>query len=188
MRETANAKVLDRIIGMAEKITVGVLKFYAFLFLVAIVVIIYEIAARALGYSTVLSVEFSGYIMASMVTWASVYALFQKAHIRIDILYVKRSSAIKNLLDVPSIFLFFLAAVFLAWSALGLTLDSVAYRVVSNTTLRIPMWIPQASWALGFAWLAFCSALLAVKAAVSWVKNDRQSVAAAVGTGEEVHL
>lgn len=188
MRKKVNTWKLDRVICMAEKTTTGILKFYAFLFLLAIVAIIYEIVARFLGYATVLSVEFSGYIMASLVTWASAYALFQKAHIRIDILYAHRSNFIKNLLDTLSIFLFFLVAVFLAWCSVGLALDSVEFSVVSNTTLRIPMWAPQFSWALGFTWLSICAGLLTLKAILSWLNNDRDSMMAAVGAGDGAPL
>jgi len=188
VRQHTFTTFLDRTIATAQKATVVILKFYALVFLLAIVAILYEIVARALGYATVLSVELSGYVMASMVAWASTYTLFQRTHIRIDLLYVRRSNAIKNLLDVMSIFLFFLVAVFLAWSSLSLMLESVEYGLVSNTTLRIPMWIPQLSWGLGFAWLAVCSALLTIKSTVAWANNDRDAVATAVGATEESPL
>lgn len=188
MRHRVNTRVLDCAIRVAEKTTTRVLKLYALLFLLAIAAIIYEIVARSLGQATVLATEMSGYIMASLIAWGSAYALFQKAHIRIDILYARRSNPIKNLLDTVSIFLFFLAAGFLAWSTVGLTLESIEYSLVSNTTLRIPMWAPQASWALGFTWLSVCAALLTVKAILSWVNNDRDSMMAAVGAGDEAHL
>ena len=183
-----NTQMLDRIVRVVSRATVWILKFYALLFLVAIGAIIFEIVARFYGYATTFSVEFSGYVMASLIAWASCQALLQKGHIRIDFLYVHRSRFTKNLLDTLAIFMFFLAALFLAWSSLRLTLDSIEFGLLSNTTLRIPLWIPQTSWALGFIWLSICSGLLTLKALVSWLNGDRDSLAAAVGTGEEAPL
>lgn len=179
---------IDRAIHIAEKTSLGVLKFFALLFLIAILAIVVEVVARSLGYATSFSVEYSGYVMASIISWACSYALLQKGHIRIDFLYTKRSEATKNLLDTLSVFLFFLVAAFLAWSAVGLMLESIEFDSVSNTTLRLPLWIPQGSWALGFLWLAVCSGLLTIRAAIALARKDRPSMVRYVGTGEEAHF
>lgn len=169
-------------IEILKKINVVILRFYALLFFVAIIAIVAEIVARYLGKATTFSVEFSGYVMASLVAWASAYALLSKSHIRIDFLYIARSDRCKNLLDLLSILLFFLVAVFLAWSASRIVLDSIEFEAVSNTTLRVPLWIPQLSWCLGFIWLAFCSGILLVKALICWLMSDRSAMAESLGT------
>jgi len=188
MNRRIGTRALDQIIQLATITTTYILKTYALVFLFAIGAIIVEIIARYYGYATTFSVEFSGYVMASLITWGSCYALLQKAHIRIDILYTQRSDATKSLLDILAIVMFFLAAVFLAWSSARLAIESVEFDLLSNSTLRVPLWIPQTSWALGFIWLSICSGLLTVKALVSWLNQDRDSMVAAVGTGDEAPL
>lgn len=188
MTKKINMEAIDRVLEAVNGITVWILRLYAVLFLVAIISIVVEIVARFYGTATTFSVEFSGYVMASVIAWAGSYALLKKSHIRIDFLYLKRSDSAKNILDLMSIALFFLVAAFIAWSTGRLVLESVEYGLVSNTTLRIPLWIPQASWAAGFLWLALCAGLLLIKAIVSWKNGDRKGMADAVGASEESPL
>lgn len=188
MARTINTQALDRALGWASRTTARILKVYAALFLIAIAAIIIEIVARFYGYATTVSVELSGYVMASIIAWASSYALLQKCHVRIDLLYRARPDRAKSLLDILSISSFFAVAVFLAWSTAYLALDSFEFGVVSNTTQRVPLWIPQASWSLGFIWLAICAGLLAAKAILAWLNEDRAGVVAAVGVSDEAPL
>lgn len=185
------ASGLDRVgwaIKVAETISLRVVQVFALLFVIAIFAIVIEVVARYNGFATSFSVEYSGYVMASVISWACSYALLQKSHIRIDFLYTKRSDSTKNALDVLSIFLFFLVAAFFAWSSIVMTLESLEFDSVSNTTLRLPLWIPQGSWALGFLWLCVCSGLLTIRAVMAIRHRDRASMVRYVGTGEDAHF
>lgn len=188
MRTMKKPSLTGKLLTLQRQVTLWALVAHAFAFLVVVGIIVWEVLIRYLGYATALSVEISGYMMASIVSWSACYALFEKAHVRIDVLYQKRRPLTKSLLDVVAIVSFACVAGVLAWSALGLTLTSWEFHDVSSSILRIPLWIPQVLWALGFFWLALCSLTLSITVLFALKPHDRETVSSLTGASDETFV
>src|SRR5690606_9771633 len=83
--------------------------------------------------------------------------------IRVDVIYERLPVSVRAWLDVLAVLSTFLFAAVLAWNAVHLGIDSLVYNNVSNTPLRVPLWIPQFVWGAGFFALALSSFLAFVE-------------------------
>lgn len=113
--------------------------------LISVEVILRKVFSISMGGAD----EISGYAMAASCSWAFAYALFKKAHIRIDILYMKFPQTVKYALDIFSLVLFGIYMTVLSNYALQVFLTSLSRNSTANTPLHTPLWIPQLIWASG---------------------------------------
>jgi TRAP-type mannitol/chloroaromatic compound transport system permease small subunit len=149
-----------------------------------------EIGLRRLfGLSLRGAHELSGYTLALCTSWAFAWALFQKAHIRIDLLYARVPSGLQIVLNLLALvlFCFFMAlAVYYAWDVLS---TSWVRDSRANTPLGTPLWIPQSIWFLGLAWFGLCLVLLTMRTIVAALQRDSataQQLAGARSLGEDI--
>ncbi|KAA0892563.1 TRAP transporter small permease subunit [Pusillimonas sp. ANT_WB101] len=188
MHNSKSSAIIDGVLKFQQQLTLCVLIAHALAFLLLVGIIMYEIIIRYFGYSTVLSVEFSGYMMATLVSWSACYSLFEKAHVRIDILYQRQRPIIKSILDAVSMICFASVAIAVAWSAMNLAVDSWEFKDVSSSILRVPLWIPQISWALGFLWLAVCSVTLSLRILLALKPHHREEISLLAGATDETFV
>ncbi|MFN2354719.1 MAG: TRAP transporter small permease subunit [Desulfopila sp.] len=113
--------------------------------LITIEVILRKLFSLSLGGAD----EISGYAMAASCSWAFAYALFRKAHIRVDVLYAKFPQTLKYLLDIVSLVLFAMYMSVLSYFAFYVFLTSLNRHSTANTPLHTPLWIPQLIWTSG---------------------------------------
>ena len=106
--------------------------------------------------------ELSGYVMAGIATWGFSYALMERAHVRIDLLHTRLPVQGRALFDVIAMASVLLVAVLVAYHAYDVLGKSLARGSRSNTPLGVPLWMPQAVWFAGWAWLTLTSGLLLV--------------------------
>ncbi len=119
--------------------------------LIAVEVVLRKVFTVSLGGAD----ELSGYAMAISCSWAFAYALYRKAHIRIDIIYMRISSRFQLFLDILSLALFALFMTVLTYFASQVVITSIVRQSTANTSLQTPMWIPQSLWLIGllfFTW------------------------------------
>jgi len=116
--------------------------------------------------------ELSGYALGICISWSLAYVLFEKMHIRIDIVYTKVNQKLRQLLNV-------LAGIFtLAFTGLLVYFSSIVIYTsfvkgsTANTPLGTPLWIPQSIWFLGFCFFLLVLLVLCVKSIVALVRND----------------
>ncbi len=95
--------------------------------------------------------EISSYAMAVSCSWAFAFALFKKAHIRIDVFYVKLPRIARRILDLVSLLLFGLYMSLLTYYSFAVFLTSFMRNSTANTPLHTPLWIPQLLWVMGLA-------------------------------------
>jgi len=104
--------------------------------------------------------ELSGYAFGVAVALGLAFALFERAHIRVDALY----------------------RVFPSW--LRLTVDLLGLALTHNsrsiTPLRLPLAIPQLPWLFGWLFFVFCGALMLTAAALRLLRRDRDAVDALI--------
>ena len=115
--------------------------------------------------------EISGYILGICITWSLSYVLFEKMHIRVDILYNKSRKLYKSLMDILSIFLTLVFSAFLSYYAALVFFVSIEKSSTANTPLGTPLWIPQSIWFFGLVFFLFCVFILFLKAVKAFIEN-----------------
>lgn len=115
--------------------------------------------------------EISGYVLGICISWSLAYVLYEKMHIRIDVLYDKLKNKSKAYLDLLSMAFTLLFISFLSYYAGLVVFTSIEKSSVANTPLGTPLWIPQTSWFLGFVFFLIVILTLFIKALVAVVKG-----------------
>lgn len=113
--------------------------------LIAVEVVLRKAFAISLGGAD----ELSGYAMAISCSWAFAFALYRKAHIRIDVIYMRLSRTMQLFLDIFSLALFGVFMTVLAWFGSQVLITTLAKHSTANTSLHTPLWIPQSLWLFG---------------------------------------
>ncbi|RXK12202.1 C4-dicarboxylate ABC transporter permease [Halarcobacter mediterraneus] len=115
--------------------------------------------------------EISGYILGISISWSLAYVLFEKMHIRVDILYTKASKIVKSSLDSIAMFFTLLFSIFLTYFTGNVFLTSLEKNSLANTPLATPLWIPQSVWFLGFLFFSFLTLIMFIKAIKALIEN-----------------
>jgi len=101
------------------------------------------ILRKIFGIAFVGSDELGGYALALATSWALSYAFFEGSHIRVNVVHMTLRPRAKAWLDVLAVLVTVALVGTLAWQAWVLAFDSWTFDAVSNTPLRVPLWIPQ---------------------------------------------
>lgn len=110
--------------------------------------------------------EITGYCFAVGTSLSLAFALFERAHIRIDAAYQflgPRARITADLLAVIALTAFTALVAAMAW---GLVADTLQFGSRSITPLRVPLAIPQIPWLIGWLFAVFAGALLTITALV----------------------
>ncbi|MBL8386195.1 MAG: TRAP transporter small permease [Burkholderiales bacterium] len=125
------------------------------LILASALLITLDVIARNLVKSTFFeSFELTGYAFAISTAFGFAYAFFSKAHIRIEVLYNLLPRSARAWLDVVSVCTLAAIAVTLTWWAAQTVLQNASGGARSNSSMALPLAIPQSIWLLGLAWFA----------------------------------
>lgn len=108
------------------------------------------------------SFELSTYAFAIATATGMSYALVSKAHIRIELLYIKLSPKWRAWLDVWAYTGLAVVSITLVYWCAQTVIGNLDTGARSNTSLAIPLAIPQSMWLLGLLWLAVVSTLFAL--------------------------
>lgn len=93
--------------------------------------------------------EVSGFAMAVTFAWAMPFTILTRGHIRVDVFYSQMSQRVRLGLDIFAALAFSIYLVVLAIHAYALTIASWSEGTIASGVLGIPLYIPQALWALG---------------------------------------
>lgn len=127
------------------------------------------------------SFELSTYAFAIATAMGMSYALVSRAHIRIEVLYMLLPPKRRGWVDLFAYSVLAVSAVVLLyWSAL-LVLGNYQSGARSNSSLSLPLVIPQTIWLVGWAWFALLAVLYAVKGLVFCVKGQGERAHQALG-------
>lgn len=107
------------------------------------------------------SFELSTYAFAISTSMGMAYALVSKAHIRIELVYVKLSPKWRAWLDVWAYLGFAVVSVVLFYWCARTVMNNLDTGARSNTSLAVLLAMPQGLWLLGLAWLALVATLFA---------------------------
>jgi TRAP-type C4-dicarboxylate transport system permease small subunit len=134
-------------------------------YLVITVLICFDIGARRLlGFSTEATTEVTGYLMAIGMSWGLAGTLFERGHVRIDVLVQRLPLKVRVWLHLASLLALLVATGFFAWGAFSLAKDSWDFGATDLSALHTPLAIPQGLWAAGLALLLMAGLAIAARA------------------------
>jgi len=142
-----------------------------FCYLLITALICFDIFARhLLGFSTEATIELTGYLMAVGMSWGLAGTLFERGHVRIDVLVQRMPLRVRVWLHLASLFALIVSTLFYVYGAVSIAKDSFAFNATDLTTLRTPLVLPQGVWAAGFVLLLLAALALALRS-VSQLKR-----------------
>ena len=116
--------------------------------------------------------ELGGYAMAIATSWALSYAFIEGAHIRVNIFHMNLRPAAKAWLDVAAVLVTAFMIGILTWQVWIVAHESLVFDAVSNTPLRVPLWIPQFLF-LGGALLFLVSSIVVFLESLEYAMKRR---------------
>ena len=126
--------------------------------------------------------ELAGYALALGTAWALAAALVERAHIRIDSLYVLLPRGLRFILDVAGLVLLVAFFGLVAWHGWSMVAQSWAAHSRSQSALQTPIVIPQFIWLLGLIVFVAIGSLLLVYAVQLAARGQHSAVAKAIST------
>jgi len=129
------------------------------LLIMAILVSVDVLLRKVFGIAFVGTDEFAGYALAIATSWALAFALFEGSHIRVNAIYINLSERAQAFLNLLAIVFVGVLIGLLGTGVWALADESWTFNAVSNTPLRLPLWIPQYLFFGGIA-LFFISAMV----------------------------
>ena len=108
--------------------------------------------------------EVSGYTLAAVSALGYTYALVQRSHMRISLLFARLSPNAQSALNLLAFLALAGMALFCAERAFAELSDSLRSLRRSNTPLQAPIWIPQLLWFAGLALFALATTAAAIHA------------------------
>ena len=120
-----------------------------------------EIVARQLFRHGIVGIdELAGYAFAIAMSWSFAQALFMRAHIRVDLVYLRLPAKLQRVLDVVALGSFAGIIGVVVMRATGTLLESCRLGARASTPLATPLWIPQTLWLLGLMFFLICLIVL----------------------------
>ena len=153
------------------------------LILIAAVLIAIDVTLRA-GFNMSIggADELSGYALAIGTAWALGAALLDRAHIRIDSLYVLFPLRLRLALDLAAIVLFLIFFGLIGWHGLGVFTQSWVAGSRSQSALEVPLIFPQGIWLVGLAVFLVTSIALLGQALVLAARGELGELSHTIST------
>jgi len=175
-------KALDRALQAAGWLSLrAVWAGGALLFLAAFTVSVDVIARKLFAVSLGGADELSGYAFAIGTAWAFAFALLRRANVRVDALYQHLPLQACALLDILALLALGWFAAYLAYFGWQVLETSWTLSARSNSSLKVPLWIPQSLWFAGLAAFVGTLALLLARSLGALAAGDWKAIHARVG-------
>jgi TRAP-type C4-dicarboxylate transport system permease small subunit len=146
--------------------------------LIGIDVLMRKFLDRSLGGAD----ELAGYSLAIGTAWGLGAALLDRAHIRIDSLYVLFPQKLRLALDTVALVLFIGFFGLTLWHGLGVLSQSWTSGSRSQSALETPTVIPQALWIAGLAAFLVVGVVLLIHALKVGLSGDLRGMAKLIST------
>ena len=138
----------------------------ALVLLAAILIGIDVVLRKLLNASIGGADELAGYSLAIGTAWSLAAALLDRAHIRIDSLYVRLPSRVRSVLGFAGLALLIAFFGLIAWHGSSMVMQSWASGSRSQSALQTPRVIRQSIWILGLGVFVVIGALLFAQALI----------------------
>jgi TRAP-type C4-dicarboxylate transport system permease small subunit len=138
-----------------------------------------------------LGTELSSYALAIGAAWAFAHVVFERAHVRVDVATQRLPRLPRAVFDVVAMASLAVVGAFLSMGAWNTFHASLLTGTTSNTSLAIPLAIPQGLWLFGIGWftlIAFYCTLTAAAALACGDLAEVSRIAAPPSVDEEISL
>ena len=153
------------------------------LFLAASVIVAVEVVIRkTIGATIGGADELSGYALAIASAWAYGFALLERAHVRIDTLYVVLPVRLAAFLDLLAVTAFLAFFSLVTWSGFEVLRQTTEVGSRSMTPLQTPLVIPQSLWFVGLVTVVVTAVVLLVRATILFATGDLAACRQLVGS------
>jgi TRAP-type C4-dicarboxylate transport system permease small subunit len=125
--------------------------------------------------------EISGYAFGVATSLGFAFALFERAHIRVDALFLLMPRFLRVILNLFGLLLLVGFAAIIAWMCWQLVGDTLKHGSHSITPMRTPLAIPQLPWLAGWLIFVLCGVLLFFGALFSTLRGDSASADRLIG-------
>jgi TRAP-type C4-dicarboxylate transport system permease small subunit len=146
--------------------------------LIGVDVLMRKFLARSIGGAD----ELAGYALAIGTTWGLGATLLDRAHIRIDSLYVLFTQKLRLALDVVALVLLVAFFALVAWHGMGVVSQSWTSGSRSQSALETPTVIPQVLWIAGLVAFVAIGLILLADAVRIMASGDLRSAARLIST------
>jgi len=126
--------------------------------------------------------ELSGFALAIGTAWALGFALLERAHIRIDSVYMWMPLSVRAVMDLIGLVVFFIFFGFMTIRGWSTFFETVALNAHSISPLGTPLVYPQFLWVVGLTFLMAVTSLLLVQVLGRLIRRDFVGIQAAVGS------
>jgi len=133
--------------------------------------------------------EISGYAFGVATTLGFAYALFERAHIRVDALVLRFPRELQVWINLFGLVLLVGFAAVVTWTAWGLVADTLTHGSRSITPMRTPLAIPQIPWLAGWIFFVYCGVLLGIAALAATLGGHDEEASRLIGLkslGEQI--
>ncbi len=178
----AAGRWLDPALNLADRVGLRAVWIGGALLLASASLVSIDVTIRKLfGLSLGGADEISGYAFAIGVAWAFPFALLRRANVRIDALYQHMPARVAAILDLVALIALAVFVTVLTRYAWEVVAGSWNLGALSNSQLKMPLWIPQGLWFLGLALFFATTAVLTLRTALALLAGDLATVRALAG-------
>ena len=182
-RQDARPQSANELIAFAQRLTRVGLWFGGALILAAAVLIGVDVTLRKFFNASIGGAdELAGYALALGTAWSLGAALLDRAHIRIDSLYVLLPRWLRLSLDFAGLALFIAFFGLIAWHGWSVVQQSWMSGSRSQSALATPTVIPQSLWLLGLALFFVVGLALIAHAAILIARRNVSAAEQAIST------
>jgi TRAP-type C4-dicarboxylate transport system permease small subunit len=172
----------ERVLGLLRHVSRWGLWFGGALILLAAILIGIDVILRKFFTTSIGGAdELAGYALAIGTAWGLAATLIERAHIRIDSLYVLLPRICRIILDFLGLALLVLFFALVAWHGGGVVMQSWTSGSRSQSALQIPTVIPQSLWIIGLLLFVLVGLALFADALLKLKAGDRAGIGRSIG-------
>jgi TRAP-type C4-dicarboxylate transport system permease small subunit len=154
----------------------------ALVLLAAFIIAVDVVLRRLFNVSIGGADELAGYALAIGTAWGLGAALLDRAHIRIDSVYLLFPRRVRHLLDAIGVIVLVGFFFLVAWHGGGVVAQSWMSGSRSQSDLQTPTVVPQVLWLAGLVAFVVVGLALLMRALMLLARGDQAAVARAIGT------
>lgn len=174
--------IMEQTLNLMRRISRWGLWFGGALVLIAALLIGVDVVLRRfLTMSIGGSDELAGYSLAIGTSWGLAATLIERAHIRIDSLYLYFPRLLRAVLDLLGLALFLFFFGLMAWHGMGVVEQSWISGSRSQSALQIPTILPQSLWLTGLVLFIVVGLLLLLQGAIKLKNSEWASLRNSIG-------
>jgi TRAP-type C4-dicarboxylate transport system permease small subunit len=146
------------------------------------------VTRKVFGFSSGSTTQIAGYVLACGITWGLAHTMFERAHIRIDILVMRLPLRLRQYMHLIALTLLLVFIGFLAYSGFNLSADSAMFQSTDLSALATPLVIPQSIWTFGLGFFTSVLAVMLLETVVLLMLGEARAVDALLAHDEaELH-